>query len=492
MEKFHFKNIRSQILNWFVKRKLSADDYNKLINQCINNFDDIFDNGLPNNYFYSPCAFQFQEMYSRGDNQAIKKLFTKLLHYSDKSNYRNNKNDIDKCIMDLQEGKYRFSSRSFYNLIIKNKHIANYISEIKISVESVGDSFFKITFNCYFSDIYKYKLWLAATTNILPEIEYKFNLRNGITYHIKSGLQIKKESLLKLEKEAYINIKLFFKSIVAGIFWGIFKEFPCTLVSSLSRFSNIYIYGGYKFYDEKPDTSFFDAIIDSDSNHGERYISEKSFGIYVPVSGDTNNFCKMYMKHFHDGSICIPTTDNLSWYSILYFLLYYQLKLLTNTKNQYFNYDIKGMKVNFIKAKKRINAIDSIILIVKSQYDYDMKQQNFTLTKYVYDIYEKKIDYIEEYKNKINYLFKRINSEMSIVNRIYEDRYAMNNDKKNITLQWAAIILTCVTILQPIIQCKIDTYNNITENEKLSDSFNLEQSVEDSFVYCEFLEKRIE
>ena len=77
MEKFHFKNIRSQILNWFVKRKLSADDYNKLINQCINNFDDIFDNGLPNNYFYSPCAFQFQEMYSRGDNQAIKKLFTK-------------------------------------------------------------------------------------------------------------------------------------------------------------------------------------------------------------------------------------------------------------------------------------------------------------------------------------------------------------------------------------------------------------------------------
>ena len=113
-----------------------------------------------------------------------------------------------------------------------------------------------------------------------------------------------------------------------------------------------------------------------------------------------------------------------------------------------------------------------------------MKQQNFTLTKYVYDIYEKNIDYIEEYKNKINYLFKRINSEMSIVKRIYEDRYAMNNDKKNITLQWAAIILTCVTILQPIIQCKIDTYNNIIENEKLSDSFNLEQSVEDIFVYC--------
>ena len=80
----------------------------------------------------------------------------------------------------------------------------------------------------------------------------------------------------------------------------------------------------------------------------------------MPVSGDTNNFCKMYMKHFHDGSICIPTTDNLSWYSILYFLLYYQLKLLTNTKNQYFNYDIKGTKVNFIKAKKELMLLTQL------------------------------------------------------------------------------------------------------------------------------------
>ena len=93
MKEVVFINRKSKILNWFTKHKLDEDKYEKLINSCANNYEDIHENGTPENYLYRPCALQVQEMYSRGDNQLIKKLFYTLLKHS------NNSKDINNNIM---------------------------------------------------------------------------------------------------------------------------------------------------------------------------------------------------------------------------------------------------------------------------------------------------------------------------------------------------------------------------------------------------------
>lgn len=486
MKEVVFINRKSKILNWFTKHKLDEDQYEKLINSCANNYEDIYENGTPENYLYRPCALQVQEMYSRGDNQLIKKLFYTLLKHSNNSKDINNRNRIDKCISDLQEGKFSFSSRSFPGLIIypkKNK----YFSEITISVESVGDSFFRIIFNCYFSDDFNYKLWLASNTNFVPEINICISLK-GLLFNSKSGLSSKKESLRKLELKSYKSVKSIIKGIAPGIFNGILKEFPVTLVSALHKNENIYIFGGYKFFDSKKDTLFFDSIIDSLSNHNSRYISDKSMGVFIPISGETSTKNIMFMKHFYDDDIFSPPTFNLSWYSILHFLLYYQLKLLTDIKNKYFSYDIRGKKVKFGKDKLKINAISSIILILKSQYNNNVKDIQNHSTKYFDKTYNEPVNYCIEYKKRIDYLFERINSEMETVNSIYEDRYAMNNDRKNISLQVMAIVLTLVTITQPIIQCEIDSSK---ESDELEKKENIIKKIDNNFEHLEKLLKEI-
>ena len=63
MKEVVFINRKSKILNWFTKHKLDEDKYEKLINSCANNYEDIHENGTPENYLYRPCALQVQEMY---------------------------------------------------------------------------------------------------------------------------------------------------------------------------------------------------------------------------------------------------------------------------------------------------------------------------------------------------------------------------------------------------------------------------------------------
>jgi hypothetical protein len=198
----------------------------------------------------------------------------------------------------------------------------------------------------------------------------------------------------------------------------------------------------------------------------------------------------MYLKYFHDETIYTPKESDLSWFSILHFLLSSQIKLLTEIKNKYFHHDLYGKKIDFAKEKEKINTIGTIIEIIKEPYEIifnqisDLYKNSYIRASKFFDLND--YNYIELYKRRIDYLLNKINSDMDYINVIYEDRYAINNDKKNISLQWMAIILTLVTIFQPIIQCKIDKKNEKEESETQAQIISdFEKKIDDNFKNLE-------
>lgn len=350
-KKVVFKSFRSKIINFHFMLVLTQKKYEQFINICTSNYKDIYDTKIPN-YLYEPLALQIQEMYSREDNRSIKKLFRKILYYSNskKQNINKiNKNHINDCVSNLIHGSSSFSTRSFPYLEIKSKRLKKYFSFIKISVESVGDSFFKIVFTCNFSDDFMYKFWLASTTRFIPEVELKLKINKRILINRKSAIDSKKEIIAYYEKASYLYLKKFLTKITKGIFWKILNDYPCTLISSLSNISYI-LYGGLQ-KKQKKTTSFFDAVIDSQTNKNTRYMSTDCNSIFIPISGELKGFNKVFLKHFKGTAYTLPTTPELSWYAILHYLLYHQSQNLINIKNKSYVHDINGAWVNFKKAR---------------------------------------------------------------------------------------------------------------------------------------------
>ena len=280
--KIVFNTLFSRIINFYYMCKLTKKRYENFISFCIYNYDDIYDTKLPNGFIYSPIAFQIQEMYSRGDNTEIENLFKRILHYSDKKKYKTNKEDVNKTIFDLTHNHYTFSSRIFPDLIIDSKKIKKYFSKITISLEAVGDSFFKIVFNCYFNDKFYYKLWMASTTHFVPEVKLSYSPKKSLIKYTTSALQTKKNVLANYEKESYFYLRKFINKITKGIFWNVLSDYPCTFVSSLKYIPNI-LFGGLQTNNIQA-TSFFDAVIDSTSKHVNRYVSHSGRSIFIPIS----------------------------------------------------------------------------------------------------------------------------------------------------------------------------------------------------------------
>lgn len=477
-----FKNLRSKFINFYFMLVLTKKKYQQFIEICIHDYDDIYNNQIPN-YLYQPLSLQLQEMYSRGNNKEIKRIFSTILKESDKEKYSLNKDSILDCILTLSTGNKSFSDRSFPYLFIKSKKIKKYFSQIKISVESVGDSFFKIIFYCYFNDNFSYKLWLASTTHFLPEVILKYRFHKKLLINKTSALKSKKLSIANYEQKAYFLIRNYLKKITKGIFFTVLEDYPCTLVSSLTNIQTV-LFGGLN---NKPKTSsFFDAIIDSSSEHNSRYISTRG-SIFIPISNIQQGFNIVYMKHFKDDYYHFPTTSELSWFTILYYLLYHQLNCLINIKNQSYTYDISKYKIDFEKERKKINTISSIISIVKSQYDYQISHAySLNLSEEYYDLDNTNSEYTNFYKTQIDYLFSRINSEMEKVNKIYEIRYSITNNKKNIWLQRMAVVLMIVSIVIPIVQYILNIKQSSKDfNNKKQLIENLNKQLDDSFNHLE-------
>ena len=134
--------------------------------------------------------------------------------------------------------------------------------------------------------------------------------------------------------------------------------------------------------------------------------------------------------------------------------------------------------------RDEINTISSVISIVKSEYEYQLEHDLHTILPNEHEYFDlnisdKATEYIDTYKSRIDFLFKKIDLEMNNINKIYETRYAITNNQKNINLQKYAIVLMIISVGIPVAQFlidkhqkKIDSENQILREQELKESIN--------------------
>jgi hypothetical protein len=462
MDKLEFKNKKTKTIH---ERLLKNDkgNYQNFLNSSL---PDLFyrgSNGINDSIKISFDSFQAIELYSRSNKKNIEKMFSNFVNLCEKGNKKYSllrsmaNENVEKIVEKVND--------SYLALLTDFKIICNlkYISHVNMTLECMGPSLVKIIFNCTLTDFARYYYWMYACPNVPKELDIKRKIHFGKTTlnFIKTiGLQRKKNMLREHTIKIYKEISKYISSIAPGIFSNIYKKIPCTLIASYVAIPEYILTKNYSILIEQVDTSFFDNIINFNGNC-ERFVDNDSGNAFIPLKSDILSNDDIIMKYFGANS---NLPSGMAWLNVIYFILRSQNTLIEMLKSAYYESDIYGKEIDIKQFKKKMRKISPLLKLIKSSYGSKVFSFDYlyeTYNKYIYKIGDDySIKFLDEYKKRIDYLLNSMEVEIASIKEIYYDNYNEINSKINIKLQWIAIFIAIITILQAFFQCQGNKRDN--------------------------------
>jgi len=480
MRKFDYKNNYTKKIH----EKLIKTDKGEYQKYLYNTFSEYFDGGnneILNNAKISFDCFQAIEVYSRTNKKKVEKIFSKLVKLC-----RNNVYKYSNLRNVANENIYKIIDRTDHSYIAKLIEFKincelKYISYINLTLDCIGPNLFKFIFNCELTDFAKYKYWLYACPNVLTELEIKRELALGkINISKITGNQRKRSMLKKHTHNIYNEINRYIASIAPGIFTNIYKKIPCTM-SAVYDIQNEYIITeSYVIYNELKRTNFFNNI-HTFNRQNDRYINNDNGNTFIPIKYDIMPDDDILMMYYRTNNL-LPS--DMAWINIVYFLLHEQKNLIEMLKNEHYENDIYGKTIKIKDYKNKMRKIEPLLSLIKTSFNPDkfsFKDYYNTYNDYVMSFDdENKIYFYNEYKERIDYLLREIDKEVISIKEIYSSNYTEINTKLSRRLQWIAIFMALITVLQAFSQCQETKY---VQKRSIEDIPKIEnEAVDDYFL----------
>jgi hypothetical protein len=470
MENFDFQNKYTERVHMKLLKK-DKDNYEKYIHDISEgNFFDDGDNDINQNMTIELDCFQAIELYTRTNSRKIKKMFYGFVRLAENNQikYSRLKNEADKTIKTIIE-KVDHSYIGILNDFIINCNL-KYISHMTMSINCVGPNLFRMVYNYYLTDFARYKYWLLSCPNVKKSLRIIPKYRLGKTilnFIIMTGNQRKRNEVGKLEHKIYAEINKHIKKLAPGILTKIYRKIPCSLVASYETNLELFVLKDYVVEIPRKRTWFFDTLIMA-GGHKDRYIDMNYGNIFVPLNFDNINNDIM-MKQFRTNFFVSPI-QNLAWINIVCYLLYNQRLLIESMKNIQYENDIYGKNMNVSIFKKKLRKIIPTLELLKSSYEsekfyYENPIDN--TIKYILDLGQgNSLEYFSDYKKRIDVLTSSIEKEARNIKEMYLDNYSEINTNINKRLQWIAIVITLIALLQAFFQCSVKRDEKDVINER--------------------------
>jgi hypothetical protein len=432
------------------------DEFHKFITKI--NKENAFytTNKIPDNYHITFVAFQAVEYYINRDKRYLEKLFygfARIVAKKDNMKYDQLKKQINEIIDKLINNKYRFSSNTMpdFELVFKDKMI----DRIKIFLDTIGTGLFRIGYNVYLTDDYKYKYWLLVTNdfkNLLKISKIPIINHERIIYNY--GYNIKATEINTFQKTIQKAIYKKIKGIAHGVFIKRYKTLPTVLVLEKEKLNYFIKVKDVLLTDqEKTTNNAFYTILRNDSvdNSKDFYYNKTDQDIYVPINIDNYLSLSLHSKHFRNTNHITPT-NLLFVLDITTNLCKIQYYLAERAKNVYFDKTITGKLFWGLKISKDVDQIEALTKLIEDAYDIEKHKYinlySGNLKYYLNADTEYESEYFEDYIQTINGLKEKINNEMPKLKDIYNKQQNKIFRIIGIILSITGIIFTGITIFQ--------------------------------------------
>ena len=341
-------------------------------------------------------------------------------------------------------------------------------------LDCMGPNLLKITYNCWLSDLARYKYWLLACPNVSKELEIKRQFRifkQILNFYKITGNQRKRCVLQEHTNSVYKEINRYISSIAPGIFVNIFKKIPCTINISYYSLPEFIFTNNYVIFIEPYHTDFYNDIINS-TGQCDRYIDKNWGNTFIPLKNGIMPDDDIIMKYFRTNAFL---SDHKAWINIVHYIMYNQNKLIEMLKNDYYENDIFGKTLNIKEYKKKMSKIVPLLSLIKSSYGsetYSFISHDEQNNEYLMEIdKDLVVSFYSDYRKRIDFLLSNVEKEVITLKEIYISKSAELNSKINTRMLWIAVLMALLAVMQIFFQCQ-QSFNTKQLNDNSNNNKN--------------------
>jgi len=459
---YEFYDLKTEVIHNKLLNDDQKKDYKDFVKQITEkHFLESESNGIPKNRHLSLLCIQCIELYSRLDQKQIRQLFEKYAKYSSQTHpekFNLLKDDTEKIIDNLINGRYSRSSNIMMNFdFTVNSPI---VTNIKVSLDSIGAGFYKINYNIYLADSIRYEYWKIIVANFKTMLRItKNDFKQKYSFMTYNANYRKREALNAIQNRIKSEVNRIVKTYFSGIFIDIYQSVPMVLIleSETAKYvANTYGKSAIYYDDDILYEDFFRILLNNDQKHEQYYYDSVDGNIYIPSTYDHFDDTEVFAIHIRSSN-SFSATNELFWLNTIKSLYGIQFDLMKNIKTHFIEKSIHNSYGSFKEKRKRLNQLDAIIQLLDSNYDiekgYFSHRWDERIKYFSNSNFDKTSDYFEDYVKTIDYYKEKTKEILPELRESYDKRKDDLNEKSNTRLQWIAIIFTLVTIFQAFTQC---------------------------------------